>query len=273
MEEEPSLDVNEAVLRLEGKLEKDPAFKEEELKKEDMSVEASPVPVAVPENQEALPDRQPSPEEEKSEEDTTEAIIDQPVAEEQTKPEEKPVDTNDEAEKNEEKIAESADIPEVEVAKAEDENVAKGGELENAKAEDEKSELAVEEPKAKETPKIFLFNDEEQAEEKVEPENVDQERDYSSGIWLFTDRENITHFFEPNFLPPYDTPDKRKIILDVLKEEWDERTLSWKPCGQGSTSKIHPIGQQSAKDILDEMVGGVLAKINSACSPKAQDFC
>lgn len=55
-------------------------------------------------------------------------------------------------------------------------------------------------------------------------------RYFHSGIWLFTDRENISHFFKPNFLPPYDTPDKRKIILDMLQEEWDEKTLSWKPC-------------------------------------------
>ncbi len=58
-----------------------------------------------------------------------------------------------------------------------------------------------------------------------------------SGIWLFTDRENITHFFAPNFLPPYNTPAKRKIIMDVLKEEWDENALSWKPCGEGSMTK------------------------------------
>lgn len=60
-----------------------------------------------------------------------------------------------------------------------------------------------------------------------------------SGIWLFMDRENPTHFFAPNFLPPYNTPDKRKIIMDVLKEEWDEKSLSWKPCGQGSMTKNH----------------------------------
>lgn len=55
--------------------------------------------------------------------------------------------------------------------------------------------------------------------------------EYTSGIWLFVDRENITHYFKPNFLPPYDTPEKRKIILDFLREEWDEATLSWKPVG------------------------------------------
>jgi hypothetical protein len=56
--------------------------------------------------------------------------------------------------------------------------------------------------------------------------------EYNSGIWLFTDRENITNFFKPNFLPPYDTPEKKQIILDMLQEEWDEKTLSWKACKQ-----------------------------------------
>lgn len=51
--------------------------------------------------------------------------------------------------------------------------------------------------------------------------------DYKSGLWLFTNRNNPTHLFEPNFLPPYDTPEKRAIIYDILSEEWDERTLSW----------------------------------------------
>lgn len=60
---------------------------------------------------------------------------------------------------------------------------------------------------------------------------------FESGIYLFTDRNNISHKFEPNFLPPYDTPDKRKIIFEFLKEVWDEKTLSfkeitaWKTCG------------------------------------------
>ena len=51
---------------------------------------------------------------------------------------------------------------------------------------------------------------------------------YNSGIWLFTDRTKITHFFPPNFLPPYDTLDKRQIILSYLTEEWDEKELAWK---------------------------------------------
>mmetsp|Transcript_1562 Transcript_1562/g.3400 ORF Transcript_1562/g.3400 Transcript_1562/m.3400 type:complete len:329 (+) Transcript_1562:115-1101(+) len=52
--------------------------------------------------------------------------------------------------------------------------------------------------------------------------------DNKSGIWLFTDRTKPTHFFPPNFLPPYNTEEKRQIILSYLTEEWDEKTLSWK---------------------------------------------
>ena len=55
-----------------------------------------------------------------------------------------------------------------------------------------------------------------------------QPSEYNSGIFLFLDRQNITHFFPPNFLPPYDSLEKRKIILEFLKEEWDEKNVSWK---------------------------------------------
>lgn len=54
---------------------------------------------------------------------------------------------------------------------------------------------------------------------------------YQSGIWLFTDRNNPTHFFQPNFLPPYDTPEKKKIIYHFLKEEWDEAKKQWRSAG------------------------------------------
>jgi len=52
--------------------------------------------------------------------------------------------------------------------------------------------------------------------------------DNKSGIWLFTDRKTPTHFFPPNFLPPYDTEEKRQIILSYLTDEWDEKTLTWR---------------------------------------------
>uniref|UniRef100_A0A6S8KGF1 Uncharacterized protein n=1 Tax=Amphora coffeiformis TaxID=265554 RepID=A0A6S8KGF1_9STRA len=68
---------------------------------------------------------------------------------------------------------------------------------------------------------------------------------YRSGIWLFTDRNTITHHFLPNFLPPYDTPAKRKIILAVLKEEWDEKNLCWKSIVPEESSMI------SSKDVTD----------------------
>jgi len=103
-------------------------------------------------------------------------------------------------------------------------------------------------------------------------------KDCHSGIWLFTDRENITHFFKPNFLPPYDTPEKMQIILDVLKEEWDEETLSWKPCGQGSMSRAkaaHDASRNAAKKTspqhinqLEQFMGNVLSTMNSYCTPQ-----
>ena len=51
---------------------------------------------------------------------------------------------------------------------------------------------------------------------------------YNSGLWLFQDRNTITHFFPPNFLPPYDTKEKREVILSFLTEEWDEEKMEWK---------------------------------------------
>ena len=91
-----------------------------------------------------------------------------------------------------------------------------------------------------------------------------------SGIWLFTDRENITHFFPPNFLPPYDTPEKKKIIFDVLKEEWDAKSLSWKPCGQGSMTAAKVTKHNSQEgNVLEKLSGVVSAVMDGVCSPKA----
>lgn len=66
--------------------------------------------------------------------------------------------------------------------------------------------------------------------------------DCQSGIWLFTDRETITHQFRPNFFPPYDTIEQRQLIFDVLQEEWDEHSLSFVPYGHGSmrTTAVRP---------------------------------
>jgi hypothetical protein len=116
-------------------------------------------------------------------------------------------------------------------------------------------------------------------EEEMTTENdiaVASTDDCHSGIWLFTDRENITHFFKPNFLG-YDTVENRRIIFDVLKEEWDEKSLSFKPCGQGSMTKKKK--KDTSKEItsafarqVDEMVSGVSGVISTVidgvCSPQ-----
>jgi len=90
--------------------------------------------------------------------------------------------------------------------------------------------------------------------------------DCHSGIWLFTDRANITHFFPPNFLPPYDTPGKRRIIFDVLKEEWDEKTLSWKPCGHGSMTK-NPESEMKKEDGGSTLSNVFFSLLNQLCCP------
>jgi hypothetical protein len=48
---------------------------------------------------------------------------------------------------------------------------------------------------------------------------------------LFTDRNTVAHYFKPNFLPPYDTPEKREIIFNYLQEEWDEKASAWRFVG------------------------------------------
>lgn len=63
----------------------------------------------------------------------------------------------------------------------------------------------------------------------VDGKPLEETSEYNSGLWLFLDRKNITHFFKPNFLPPYDTREKRELILDFLSEEWDQDELVWKP--------------------------------------------
>ena len=89
--------------------------------------------------------------------------------------------------------------------------------------------------------------------------------DCHSGIWLFTDRANITHFFPPNFLPPYDTPEKRRIIFDVLKEEWDEVSLSWKPCGHGSMTKKPE--SETEKEDRGIILSSISSFLDGMCCP------
>mmetsp|Transcript_15605 Transcript_15605/g.23639 ORF Transcript_15605/g.23639 Transcript_15605/m.23639 type:complete len:381 (-) Transcript_15605:204-1346(-) len=88
-----------------------------------------------------------------------------------------------------------------------------------------------------------------------------QEAECHSGIFLFTDRQNISHFFKPNFLPPYG-PEKRKIIMDVLSQEWDEKQLQWKPCGMGSMTKNRTITPQVPGDSPDSKDKGLVDKMD-----------
>jgi hypothetical protein len=84
--------------------------------------------------------------------------------------------------------------------------------------------------------------------------------EYNSGIFLFLDRQNITHFFPPNFLPPYDSPEKRRIILEYLKEEWDEKSVSWKPV----------LASDSASTAVDEYDICVTAEDEARASKRAR---
>ena len=77
----------------------------------------------------------------------------------------------------------------------------------------------------------------------------------NSGIYLFTDRNNITHFFKPNFLPPYDTKEKRTIILDYLKDEWDEKSLMFRPVKsivEVALERLRVKNEERSKNIEEE---------------------
>jgi hypothetical protein len=104
---------------------------------------------------------------------------------------------------------------------------------------------------------------------KVTGGQIGSSPEYVSGLWLFTDRNHITHLFEPNFLPPYDTPAKRKLILDVLSEVWDETTLSWKPY----TIPIESMAYEVQKEIVNKpkqdfvFFGGFDSFFETLCGP------
>ncbi|CAJ1967827.1 unnamed protein product [Cylindrotheca closterium] len=80
-----------------------------------------------------------------------------------------------------------------------------------------------------------------------------------SGVWLFTDRQNISHFFAPNFLPPYNTPEKKKIICDVLAESWDEKTLSWKPTPKKQAPFISNLMNKATTAVATSSIGTTIA--------------
>jgi hypothetical protein len=119
--------------------------------------------------------------------------------------------------------------------------------------EEEQPAPKVDEEETEDKPKSEDQTEEESPKEDEPGQNRHKGVDCNSGIWLFTDRESTTHFFKPNFLPPYNTPSKRKIILDVLREEWDENTLSWKPCGEGSMTK-RPDAVKKITPILEKLL-------------------
>ena len=78
--------------------------------------------------------------------------------------------------------------------------------------------------------------------------------DNKSGIWLFTDRTKPTHLFPPNFLPPYNTEEKKQIILSYLAEEWDENTLSWKKATY--PEQVVKETQKKPREVADAGAGG-----------------
>lgn len=60
---------------------------------------------------------------------------------------------------------------------------------------------------------------------------VGKELTKPGGLYLFKDRTVIIDYFAPNFLPPYDSIEKQRIIMSVLSEQWDEQSLSFFPTG------------------------------------------
>lgn len=97
----------------------------------------------------------------------------------------------------------------------------------------------------------------------------------ASGIWLFTDRTKPTHFFPPNFLPPYDTEEKRQIILSYLTEEWDEKTLSWKkakyPSKDGVAVANQPGFLEWCGNPIEALLGGRKPDDSTAASALSED--
>jgi len=160
--------------------------------------------------------------------------------EEKREVEDEPLENEDETER--ETKEEEKEAPETQVGDDE-EGGSKVAELNatDAAPSELKSEPKADkiEDKKEEEAKTEGSREQEEQENVVKVETISAD-EYHSGIWLFSDRANITHFFQPNFLPPYDTPEKRKIIMDVLREEWDENTLTWEPCGRGSMTHNPP---------------------------------
>jgi hypothetical protein len=90
--------------------------------------------------------------------------------------------------------------------------------------------------------------------------------DCQSGLWLFTDRENISHQFLPNFLPPYDTPQKRELIWSFLKDEWNEEKREWEPVGGTGVAKTGTDQEESIS--VGAMLKEMVDYARDACGPK-----
>ena len=83
--------------------------------------------------------------------------------------------------------------------------------------------------------------------------------EFQSGLWLFTDRNTITHHFAPNFLPPY-TGAKRRLILQALSNEWDEQTLKWIPCHVPIVTKNETAEEEEEDDDEEEETINILVE-------------
>jgi hypothetical protein len=82
---------------------------------------------------------------------------------------------------------------------------------------------------------------------------------HDAGIYLFRDRKTITHYFEPNFCPPY-TAEQMKLIQTILAEQWDESTLSWKPAGDiymMTTTMTAPF-KAAADHVIEDAVAPIM---------------
>jgi len=84
-----------------------------------------------------------------------------------------------------------------------------------------------------------------------EPLQFPNEEGNNSGIYLFTDRTNPTHYFKPNFFPPYDSPEKRGIIFNYLQEEWDEKASTWKYVGNTVDEALLLLKKRKSNDEND----------------------
>jgi len=73
-------------------------------------------------------------------------------------------------------------------------------------------------------------------------EPLGEELSKPGGIYLFKSRNEILHYFPPNFLPPYNTPDKIRIIKETLSKRWDPDLLQYQQVMDTDLSMIQSVG-------------------------------